>query len=241
MTEPQHDLPNSDEKGVDPSVPWSIRDAWLGLGSLILIQILIVGAVLTFKPAKVYGSFAVILLELTYLVPLVMILGRRRVNWRLLGYRKFSTNNILMGCGLLVICYIIIFVNNTIFLMLGKTTQAEQIAKLMSTLPSPYALVFTGVILAPFVEESFFRGFLFAGFRQRYGWKWAALLSSVFFAALHLQFSTLIPTFVLGYVFSILYQKSNSILPGILMHFVVNAFGFFALYISTRFGGLIPQ
>jgi uncharacterized protein len=241
MSEPVSDLLIAPEIKVDETVPWSVRDAWVGLGLLIIIQILIIAAVFIFKPVKIYGSFAVILLEGTYLIPVVIILARRRINWKLLGYRKFTSTNILMGCGLLVVAYFIVIINNTIFLMFGKNTQAEGIARLLGSLPSPYAFVISGVLLAPFVEETFFRGFLFPGFRQRYGWKVAALLSSAFFAAMHLQLSALIPTFVLGYVFSILYQRSNSILPGMLMHFLVNAFGFSAIYFATRFGGFIPR
>ena len=104
-------------------------------------------------------------------------------------------------------------INNTLFLKFGKNIQADEIAKLLATLSSPYPFIFTGVILAPIVEETFFRGFLFAGFRQRYGYQKAALLSSAIFAAAHLQLAVLVPTFVLGYIFSYLYQKSNSIIP----------------------------
>jgi hypothetical protein len=91
------------------------------------------------------------------------------------------------------------------------------------------------------VEETFFRGFLFAGFRGRLGWNKAALLSSAIFAAAHLQPSVLVPTFVLGYIFSYLYQKSNSIFPGMLMHFLVNGFGIFTIFVLSRSGLPIPR
>jgi membrane protease YdiL (CAAX protease family) len=98
------------------------------------------------------------------------------------------------------------------------------------------------VIIAPIVEETFFRGFLFAGFRQRYGYNKAALLSSAIFAAAHLQPSVLVPTFVLGYIFSYLYQRSNSILPGMILHFLVNAFGIITIFALTRAGvPIIPR
>ena len=90
------------------------------------------------------------------------------------------------------------------------------------------------------VEEIFFRGFLFQGFRQKYGWVNAALLSSAIFAAAHLDPVALIPTFVLGIVLAYVYHRSNSLWPGIILHFLVNAFGLCGAYVATRFPGIIP-
>jgi membrane protease YdiL (CAAX protease family) len=229
------------QENTDLTLPWTFDDTWIGVGLLVIIQIAVVAAVLIFRPLKIYGTFTVVLLELVYLFPTVVILSIRHADYKLLGYRKFNINFILIGCGLLVPAYLIVLINNTLFLMFGKNIQANEIVQLLSTLSSPYSFIFTGVILAPIVEETFFRGFLFAGFRQRYGYNRAALLSSAIFAAAHLQPSVLIPTFVLGYLFSYLYQKSNSIFPGMLMHFLVNAFGIFTIFALMRSGLPIPR
>jgi membrane protease YdiL (CAAX protease family) len=42
---------------------------------------------------------------------------------------------------------------------------------------------------------------------------------------------------VLAYV----YHKSNSVWPGILLHFLVNAFGLCSAYALTQFPGIIPS
>jgi membrane protease YdiL (CAAX protease family) len=224
-----------------PALPWSPDDAWIGVGLLVVIQFAFAAAILIFKPLKIYGTYIVVILELIYLVPVVIILSLRHAQFKLLGYRRFDPRFIVAGIGLLVPAYMITIINNSLFLTFGKNIQANEILQLLKTLSSPYSFIFTGVIIAPFVEESFFRGFLFAGFRGRYGWNKAALLSSAIFAAAHLQPSVLVPTFVLGYVFSYLYQKSNSILPGMLMHFLVNAFGLFTIFVLTRAGVPIPR
>ncbi len=224
------------QEAVEASLPWSIGDTWIGLVMLVFVQILVIATIMIFKTQKVYGTIGVAFLELMYLIPVVIISIWRRINWKLLGYRKFSWNNLGLGCGLLVIGYMITAINNSIFLLLGKSIQANQIMRLLSQLPSPSSFIFTGIIVAPIVEETFFRGFLFAGFRQQYGWKNAALLSSAFFAIAHLQLAALVPTFVLGYIFSFLYQKSNSIFPGMIMHFLVNAIGITAILMLTKNG-----
>ncbi len=227
----------------NPTVPWSLRDTWIGLGLLVLIQLMIAAVILIFKPGRTlisdYAPLVIILNELILIIPVVMILGWKRADWKLLGFRRFNRGLIGMGCGFLVATFFITVINNSIFLALGWQVQANEIIQILKMLPAPNAFIFTAVILAPFVEESLFRGFLFAGFRQRYGWNRAALLSSSIFALAHVLPAAFIPTFVLGYSFSYLYHKSNSLWPGIIMHFLVNAFGVFVLFAFLHAGNAI--
>jgi membrane protease YdiL (CAAX protease family) len=46
---------------------------------------------------------------------------------------------------------------------------------------------------------------------------------------------------VLGYIFAHLYQKSNSIFPGMILHFLVNAFGIITLFVLLRYGYFTPR
>jgi membrane protease YdiL (CAAX protease family) len=101
-------------------------------------------------------------------------------------------------------------------------------------LESPIWLLISGVIVAPVVEEVFFRGFVFAGLRTRYRWRKAAVISSLLFALVHLQPAAVVPVFLLGYVFAYLYYRSNSIWPPILMHITTNGMALGAAYfVST--------
>ncbi len=238
MTIPTVDDAPPPKENTDTTLPWSLDDAWIGVGLLVIIQVALALTVLVSKPPKVYGSIIVVFLELVYIFPALIILSLRHASFGLLGYRKFDSRFIVIGVSLVLASYVVTLINNNLFVMFGKDIQADEIQKLLSELASPYAFIFTAVIIAPFVEESFFRGFLFAGFRQRYGYQKAAILSSAIFAAAHLQISVLVPTFLLGYIFSYLYQKSNSIFPGMLMHFLVNAFGIFTILALTRSGVL---
>ena len=145
-----------------------------------------------------------------------------------------------LGCGLLVGAYLVILLHNLILLGLGIDTQGESILRLIEMLESPVWFFLVGVVFAPFVEEIFFRSFLFQGFRQNYGWKRATLLSSAVFAAAHLDPASLIPTFVLGMVLAYLFHKSNSVWPGMILHFLVNAFGLWGAYFATHYQNLIP-
>jgi membrane protease YdiL (CAAX protease family) len=140
-----------------------------------------------------------------------------------------------LGCSLLIAGYMIIILHNIILMALGVDTQGDSIMKMFAGLDTLFWFFLAGVVLAPLVEEVFFRGFLFQGFRQRYGWVAAMLISSAIFALAHVDPVSFIPTFVLGSVLAYVYHRSNSVWPGVILHFLVNAFGLCAAYAATRF------
>ncbi len=222
------------------SVPWTIVDTWLGVGMLVLVDAILLITTLQgsrASRAELAQSAAVILLELAYLLPVLLIFASKRIHWKHLGFRKFESKVMGLGCGLLIGAYAIILLHNLVLLGLGIDTQGEAILRLIEMLDSPGWFFLVGVVFAPFVEEIFFRSFLFQGFRQKYGWVRAMLLSSVIFAVAHLDPASLIPTFILGVVIVYLFHRSNSIWPGILLHFLINGFSLCAVFASTR----LPQ
>ena len=111
-----------------------------------------------------------------------------------------------------------------------------------STLPedvfdSPFTLPLAGVLAllaAPLAEETFFRGFLFPGLRNRLGTLRAALASSLFFAVLHFNVGSIIPFTVIGMLLAWAYVVSGSLWMAIGAHFAFNAISF---VISVATGG----
>jgi uncharacterized protein len=241
MNNPNMDAPLLPQAAVDATLPWSLADTWLGLALFVIILAATAVIVTIFKLATIYGTVIVAFLELAYILPAVIIPAARRASVTVLGFRKFTVSTVGLGCGLVAASYFITIINNLIFMKLGISSQADTLLRILNGVSSPVWFIFTGVILAPIVEETFFRGFLFAGFRQQWGYQKAALLSSAIFAVAHHELAAILPIFLIGYIFSYLYQKSNSILPGMLMHFLVNAFGFIGLFVFMHFGALIHR
>jgi membrane protease YdiL (CAAX protease family) len=215
-------------------VPWTVRDAWLGAVMLGLITV----ALFIFAPrdsrADLAQSALIVLLELAFLLPVVLIFAWKRISWKYIGFRKFDPKVLGLGCGLLIGAYVIILLHNLLLVGIGIDTQGEAILRLIQALESPGWFFVVGILFAPFVEEIFFRGFLFQGFRQKYGWVNAMLVSSAVFAVAHLDPVALIPTFILGLLLAYLYQRANSLWPGIILHFLVNGLSLCAAFAYTR-------
>ena len=222
------------------SVPWTLMDTWTGIVLLALLNVGLLFLALQVPGTELVQSAALILVQLAFLLPLALIFVWKRIPLRYLGFGKFDWNTVGLGCGLLIASYVFIIVHNLILMAFGVHTQGEAIFRFFDSLESPIWFFFVGVVLAPIVEEIFFRGFVFQGFRQRYGWVSAMLVSSAVFAAAHLDLVAFLPTFILGCLLAYMFQRSNSIWPGVILHFLVNAFGLCAAYAATQFPGVIP-
>jgi hypothetical protein len=225
----------------DDSVPWKLIDNWIGVALLAVIDVVIF-IIMLGKERRVdlAQSAAVLLLELAYLLPVVFIFAWRRIHWKHLRFGKFEWNTLGIGCGLLIGSYVVIILHNALLFLLGVDTQGENIVKLFGELDSPVWFFIVGAIFAPLVEEIFFRGFLFQGFRERYGWVTGMVLSAAIFAVAHLDLVVLIPTFILGCLLAYVFHRSNSIWPGIILHFLVNSFGLLGAYFASNYQNLFP-
>ena len=222
------------------SVSWSVADTWMGVFLLALLNAGLLVIALGDSRTELVQSAALIFVQLAYLLPVVLIFSWRRIHWRHLGFGPFDWNTLSLGCGLLIASYVFIILHNLVLMAFGIDTQGEAIFRFFDALESPGWFFFVGAVLAPIVEEIFFRGFVFQGFRQKYGWVNSMLLSSAIFAAAHLDPVALIPTFILGCLLAYMFQRSNSIWPGVILHFLVNAFSLCAAYVLTQFPGVIP-
>lgn len=82
-------------------------------------------------------------------------------------------------------------------------------------------------IAAPILEELIFRGVVLKGFLKKYDPKMAIIWSAVIFGTAHLNPWQFVAAFGIGIVIGYLYWKTQSIWPGIFIHFVNNSFSFY--------------
>jgi membrane protease YdiL (CAAX protease family) len=98
----------------------------------------------------------------------------------------------------------------------------EDIAESFGAVPIQVMLI---VIAAPVSEEICFRGMLFGGLRTRLPRLAAALISGLIFGGLHALtgISAVPPLIFFGFILALLYERTGSIVPGILLHMLNNS------------------
>jgi membrane protease YdiL (CAAX protease family) len=154
------------------------------------------------------------------------VIRKYRLSWATLGLRKPDRSYWwfapVLGAAGLVLIY-----GYVGLLSLMGVDADESMAEQVFDNPGPFLMVVAGAILmAPFIEEVFFRGFLFAGLRERRGWIFAAIVSGVLFGAAHLSVNVLLPFTGIGILFAWSYQYTGSIRPSIIAHVMINLVSF---------------
>lgn len=109
-----------------------------------------------------------------------------------------------------------------VYTAIAGEPEQEDIAETFGSLPVQILLI---VFAASISEEVCFRGFLFGGLRERWPRLVAALISGAIFGALHAVtgLSAVPPLIAFGVVLALLYEKTGSIVPGILLHMLNNS------------------
>ncbi len=86
------------------------------------------------------------------------------------------------------------------------------------------------VIIAPFAEEIFFRGFFYRALRNRLSTAGAATIAAVVFGLVHFSGTDTVPLLpmlaFLGLLFCLLLEWTGSLYPGIALHAINNAIAF---------------
>jgi membrane protease YdiL (CAAX protease family) len=116
--------------------------------------------------------------------------------------------------------------------LLGTEPVAQQAVQMLQKTQLPLQQIYFGfmaVVMAPVVEEIFFRGLLYTGIKQA-GYKRGAFwASSLFFAFVHANVMTFIPLTVLALVLVWLYEKTGNLLSCITAHATFNLVNFVLL------------
>ena len=147
-------------------------------------------------------------------------LGRNSIGEALsrLGIRRFRPSALLWMLAT-VFAYLTFA---ALYVALVGEPEQEDIAEGFGAIPVQVLLI---VFAASISEEICFRGFLFGGLRERFPRIAAALLSAVIFGGLHALtgISAVPPLIAFGFVMALLYEKTGSIVPGIILHMLNNS------------------
>ena len=90
-----------------------------------------------------------------------------------------------------------------------------------------------GIILAPLIEEIFFRGFLFYRIKSKIGLKSGIIISSLIFALLHFDLN-IIGRVIFAMLAAILCLETNNLINSIVLHIINNLTVFIIYFLSSQ-------
>lgn len=103
------------------------------------------------------------------------------------------------------------------------------------SIPSLYLIV----LLQPFCEEFFFRGFLLEKITKVSNWKIAVIFTSVLFGISHLTYTyayTAILAVILGLIFALVVVKTKNLYAAIFAHTIINVTSLTLYFFGKSFG-----
>ncbi len=171
-----------------------------------------------------------------YLITMISIfwIGINRFRSRnLIDYKlKFNTISITNVVIVFITALAAIFLLHNISVLIPMP---EIIKKMFEKIMKPNIFSFlAAVIAAPILEEIFFRGIILEGLLKNYSPQKSIIWSSVIFGISHLNPWQALPTMFAGVFIGWIYWKSNSLIPGILIHLLNNLIAFSAIVFSNK-------
>jgi membrane protease YdiL (CAAX protease family) len=162
--------------------------------------------------------------------------------WRSIGFRRPKWSDLGWGALIAPLYYITYIVIAAVASQLIPSLDVEQSQQLgfdpVGTLPLILTFI-SLVLLPPLVEETLTRGFLYTSLRKGLPQMGAAIVTSVIFAAAHLQFGSDAPllwiaavdTFILSLFLIWLRERTGSLWAGMVLHGLKNGIAFATLFI----------
>lgn len=200
------------------SVPWK---GWQGVLGMIG-AFLLAGSLAAFLGLPAPAASALLGAAFIFVA---WLLARPSQNpFRTLGFRAPNQGWWIYFLGALLVFW----TASALTSLLGPESDQKELLVDLGPLPLQILLV---VIVAPVAEEIIFRGVIFAGFLKKMPLLLAAFLSAVIFALPHLPSGAVLLPLIggLGFILALLYYKTDSLGPPIILHATNNAIALIAL------------
>ena len=137
---------------------------------------------------------------------------------RRLGFRRFKRS----AFGWMALTFVLYLAFTIFYSLVITEPKQKDIAESFGPTAIQVLLI---VIAAPIAEETCFRGMLFGGLREKLPRLAAALICGLIFGGLHALtgVTAVPPLIVFGFLLALLYERTGSIVPGILLHMINNS------------------
>lgn len=162
---------------------------------------------------------------LILLVPVLVYVKQKKVNFkRYFRLNKITGKEALTSVLLTLLVYPLVGISSALlikFYSLFGEVRVPQINVKSGGLSSIYSILIIGVLPA-ICEEFFVRGLLSAPAKKSKGKVFTYVYTALLFMLMHVNPFNIVAPFILGYVFSVLNEKTNSLYSSMLGHFTFN-------------------
>ena len=243
-------LESLSQHGVGERAAWGLGEIAKAVGLAVVIYFFVAVAIILPTDAAfdsdsagtVLGQIAAVALLDAGLVLAAFRLARGKgAGWRELGLRPASETKATGWTLRRLITLVIVanFVARGLIVIYGLLLELLGLEDLLPAqqlddefFEHDFVLPLLGValvIIAPFAEEVFFRGFVFAGLRRRLAFLPAALVSGILFSFAHGDPGLVVPFALVGMVLAYAYERTGTLLAPMGVHLVFNLVSFLAL------------
>lgn len=162
---------------------------------------------------------------LILLVPVLVYVKQKKVNFkRYFRLNKITAKEALISVLLTLLVYPLVGISSTLlikFYSIFGEIRVPQINVKSGGMMSIYSVLIIGVLPA-ICEEFFVRGLLSAPAKKSKGKVFTYVYTALLFTLMHVNPFNIVAPFILGYVFSVLNEKTNSLYSSMLGHFTFN-------------------
>lgn len=135
---------------------------------------------------------------------------------RFVGSGRLSANSVLFGMVMMVAVSIVTDPLISLF-----PSEMTKYVELFST-GNMWVTLGVTVLVAPILEEIFFRGILLKDMSVSWGPRWAIFISSLIFSALHFNIIQAVPAFLMGLVIGYIYIYTRRGLTTVILLHIIN-------------------
>ena len=225
-----------------PGVPWGAKDSVLItlfsivsiIVCMVVFNIILAAAGLSgdsskASPVPEFGSDIVFYSAILLACFLFLRHRHYHVSLSMLGFRRTRLGKAILWT---LLVYVLDTIGTAVWLHFVQSEPLPVKTEYGATVLG-FMLAYLGIaVLAPVVEELFFRGILFQGFSQSFGPLWGGVTSAAVFTIFHVDPHVFGRIFWTGILFAFLFYKTKSLWPSIVCHFIVNSLAVIALFAS---------
>jgi hypothetical protein len=160
-----------------------------------------------------------------------------RLSLRELGYRALRPRDVLVAFLGSIVMAVVANGGASLIQALFHSTEDQQAVAMLRQLHDPRLLIAFAVfacILAPLMEETIFRVFLFNGTRRYFGFWTGAIVSGLCFGLAHGDPIAALPLALGGVILAFVYYRTHNAFASMVTHGLFNSYTILALVLTPQ-------